>query len=234
MRDEARGDDAPEFGPKGYLPPRAAAQPEGARGDDAPEFGPKGYLPPRAAAQPEGARGDDAPEFGPKGYLPPRAAARARKIVLREPMVIGWPLAAVTAAVVLAVVGAVFLLRSGAPGAPFVAVGPPPDLSADDRVATIVVPVGGDALVVRAGGGLRTFAAPDATLRWCPESRRLESATGDVFTPEGVRLGGDGTSLAPVPSVVYEQQLYVDAEALTDPEPLPAAEEGVDPVCTAT
>ena len=222
--------DRPDPGPKGYLPPRAAATRD-TGGGDRPDPGPKGYLPPRAAATRD-TGGGDRPDPGPKGYLPPRAAARARKIVLREPMVIGWPLAALAAAVLLAVVGVVFVTRSGAPQAPFVATGPPPDLRGADRTAVVDVPgVDRDAFAVRAGGALRVFARPDAPVRWCPASRRLESPSGDVFTPEGVRIGGLGSSLAPVPSVVFEDLLYLDAEALADPQPIATSTTGAVPVC---
>ena len=59
---------------------------------------------------PERARPGD-PEYGPGGYLPSKAAGRARKIVLRAPLGIGWIVASVVLAVVIAVVGIVYFTR---------------------------------------------------------------------------------------------------------------------------
>lgn len=168
---------------------------------------------------------DERPDFGPGGYLPRRAAQRARKIVLREQMGIGWPLAAVAAAVVVAAVGVTFLLtRSQPPGPPFAAVGP---LDVADPAGVAVVQVDDpstELLVVRAGGGVRVFEAPDATVVYCPDSRRLE-APGVVWNLRGRLVGGEGQSLRPLATRIHEGQLYVDpGSAGPPPPPAPAGE----------
>jgi hypothetical protein len=169
------------------------------------------------------------PEFGPRGYLPERAARRARKIVLREQMGIGWPVAAVGAAVLVATVGVAFLLRSGPPAPPFRAAGSLTGLAtAQAQVVGLDGPEG-DVLVVRAGGGVRTFAPPPARVTWCDATRRLESSDGQVWTLDGLLVGGGGTSLQPLPSTVYDGELYVDA---TDPGPVPPPDpRGETPGC---
>jgi len=173
------------------------------------------------------------PEFGPRGYLPGRAAKRARKIVLREQMGLGWPLAAVGASLALVVVAVVFFaLRSGPPGPPFTAVGSVADFGRE-TVAVLGTDSGPPALVVRTGGALRAFAGPGEEVRWCEASRRLESEAGTVWTLEGVRVSGEpgvaGGSLAALPTAVHDGKLYV---ASTAPEaPLPAAPNGAVPRC---
>jgi hypothetical protein len=148
------------------------------------------------------------PEYGPGGYLPPKAAKRARKIILREQMGWGWPLAAVAAALVVVVAGVLFLRGfTRAPAAPFVAVGSVSD-----------VPLGGaavltademPALVVRAGGTLRAFQAQHATTVWCPESQRLESPDS-TWRLDGARTFGAGESLQPLDVEVFAGVIYVD------------------------
>ncbi|MDP8970540.1 MAG: hypothetical protein M3N52_08635 [Actinomycetota bacterium] len=159
------------------------------------------------------------PDFGPGGYLPPRASKRARKIVLREQMGIGWPLAAVVAALVVAGAGLAFLLtRAGPPEPPFLPVATVGDLEAGAAQVVEFAPTGG-LLVVRAGGRLRAFAAPPEPVAYCPESRRLESPSGDVWTLEGRLTGGDGPSLRPVVSQLFDGVLYVDPTTEFDPAP---------------
>lgn len=175
------------------------------------------------------------PDFGPRGYLPGRAAKRARKIVLREQMGLGWPLAAVCAGVALVVVAVAFVgLRSGPPGPPFASVGSVDDLGREVAIVA-TTQTGPPVLLVRAGGSLRAFVSPGEEVRWCEASRRLESDSGSVWTLEGVRVsdgaGSSEGSLAPVPTAVHDGLLYV---ASADPgAPLPAAPSGVVPVCDA-
>jgi hypothetical protein len=167
------------------------------------------------------------PEFGPGGYLPPKAAKRARKIVLREQMGWGWPLAAVAASLLVAVAGGIFLLTSNRPPqAPFVA------LTALNQVdaagaGTASAPGLSTVLVVRAGGVVRTFRMPETDVVWCSESRRLES--GDAaWNPAGAAVFGRRASLTPLRSVVFDGTVYVD------PAPLPApasAPGGAAPAC---
>jgi hypothetical protein len=171
--------------------------------------------------------GDD-PDYGPGGYLPERAAKRARKIVLREPLGKGWIVASLVGAVTLAVIGVVYVLtQTGPPGPPFEDVGAIDGF--DPRGATVVDAADRDVLVVRGAGGVQVFEAPGATVVWCRESRRLESADGRVWDASGRLRGGDGESLRPLPAEAHDGVLYVDphspAAAAT-----PSASEEV-PVC---
>lgn len=173
---------------------------------------------------------DERLDFGPRGYLPRRAAQRARKIVLREQMGLGWPVAAVAAAVVVALVGAIFLLtRSAPPGPPFVAVAP---IDAVEPGAVATFSLEGtphDVLVVRAGGGLQAFAGRTDAVVYCRESRRLE-APGRVWDLRGRLVGGDGESLRPLASRLHAGQLYVDPTSATAPAPPEPA--GETPTCS--
>ena len=160
-------------------------------------------------------------EFGPGGYLPPKASKRARKIVLREQMGRGWPLAAVLASVLVAVAGGAYLYVAGrAPAAPFVPAGAITAVPAGG--AAVLAPAGGgvDVLVVRAGGPVRAFAAPDPVPHWCAASRRLETATG-TWAADGRLVGGEGASLQPLRSTVHDGVVYVDSST-TLPAPAPA------------
>ncbi|MBW3601967.1 MAG: hypothetical protein KY434_04605 [Actinobacteria bacterium] len=172
------------------------------------------------------------PAYGPGGYLPDRAARRARKIVLRSRMGLGWPVAALLAAALVAAAGAVFLAtRAGPPGPPLVPVAPVD--AVDPRGASVLrAPDGRRVLVVRAGGGVRAFAAPEAAVAWCPASGRLESARS-VWDSGGSLLGGPGRSLRPLPAQVFAGRLYVDltsrsSRSLARPPARPA---GARPVC---
>ena len=173
----------------------------------------------------------DEPDFGPGGYLPRRAAQRARKIVLREQMSLGWPLAAVAAGVLLVAVGVAFTLaRSSPPGPPFTALG------ALDAVepGTVALLDSAEAptsvLVVRAGGGVRVFAAPQETVVYCEDSRRLE-APGVVWDLRGRLVGGNGSSLQPLAFQVHDGDLYVDPTS--NPAAPPPAPRGETPSCVS-
>lgn len=163
------------------------------------------------------------PQFGPRGYLPPRAAQRARKIILREQMGLGWPIAAALAAVVVAVVGAAFLLGGeDPPASPYVNA---TTLEAvDPRAAKVVeAPGAGPLLVVRAGGGVQVFHDAEQ-VTYCPSSRRLE-APGAVWNLRGRRVGGQGPSLQPLPVKVHDGTVYVDpTRPLPPPPPAPTGE----------
>lgn len=154
-------------------------------------------------------------EFGPGGYLPERAARRARKIVLRQPMGLAWPIAAAVVAVAVLALGLTNLLtQAGSPRAPFVAVG---QLDAtDQRGADVVALADQRILVVRGTGGIRAFSAPEGEVAYCRSSLRLEAQDGRVWTPDGRLVGGDGSSLAPHPVRVHDGVLYID------PSPGPA------------
>ena len=169
------------------------------------------------------------PEFGPGGYLPPKASKRARKIVLREQMGTGWPLAAVLAAVLVAAAGGIYLyVSSRAPAAPFVALGPVTQVEPGAAGKMVSRQAGTAAFVVRAGGAVRAFRSEPSDLSWCPQSGRIENAAS-AWTPEGRLVYGEGASLQPLRSVVYDGVVYVDAQSLLPtPPPAPGSEA---PVC---
>lgn len=176
-----------------------------------------------------GAESGSGPEYGPGGYLPERAAKRARKIVLREQMGLGWPIAALVAGIVLVGLGVVYLLAGTAPPSePFVAAGPIDEI--DPRGAATLEVGGAQVVVVRAGGGVRAFAHPGVPVRYCPASGRLESPeAGMVWTPDGRLTGGDGQSLPGLPAQVHDGELYIDP---TSPLPAPAPRaRGEQPEC---
>jgi hypothetical protein len=168
-------------------------------------------------------------EYGPSGYLPQRAAKRARKIVLRERMSLGWPLAALAAAAVIAVAGVLFLLTwSSLPPPPWRAAGP---LSAVDEAT--VVPVSGldhGVLIVRAGGGLLAFAAPSDPVAYCVPSGHLESAAGTVWGLDGRLLSGQLSeqSLRRIPVQVFDGTVYVNP---TVGNALPSRAGTAAPIC---
>lgn len=171
--------------------------------------------------------GDAGAEFGPRGYLPPRAAARARKIVLREPLGLAWVVASVLAGIALLGLGAAFLwTQSQPPSEPFVTAGALEQV--DPRGATQVEAGGIDAVVVRGGGGLRAFAAPDGEIAWCAESRRLEGAAGQVWERDGRLVGGAGSSLTPLRFEVHDGELYIDPTPLESRTP---DDRGEQPAC---
>ena len=167
------------------------------------------------------------PEFGPRGYLPERAAKRARKIVLREQMGSGWPLAALVAAAVVAVAGVWYVVTAtGAPSAPYVAVSELTAIEAGTAATFATEPGQPDVLVVRAAGGVQAFVAPEGgEVAFCAESGRLESSERTVWTPDGRLVGGDGASLAPLSVRVYDGAVYVDpSTAQQPPDPTPRGE----------
>lgn len=170
-----------------------------------------------------------APEYGPAGYLPERAARRARKVILRGRMGLGWPLAAVAAGTLVLVAGVAFLLtRTAPPGPPYAPLVAIDDV--DPRAASVVPGAGREFVVVRAGGGVRVFRAPGPAVAYCPVSRRLEAADGTVWALSGRVVGGPGGSLAPVPAQVFRGTLYVDpARQLPPPSPQPG---DAAPACT--
>lgn len=171
--------------------------------------------------------GDQHPDYGPGGYLPPRAAKRARKIILREPMGLQWPVAALVAGLLVLVAGGVLLAsRTGPPGPPFVAVG---ELARIDPRGVGELPLGdgrGDVLVVRAAGALSVFRSPATRVRWCPDPARLVGVDGRAaWQPDGRLVAGSGGSLARLPAAVHDGVLYVDLSASgSRPAPAPRGE----------
>lgn len=182
--------------------------------------------PPGSAQAPRSAEAD----YGPRGYLPERAAKRARKIILREQMGLQWPLAAAVAAVVVLVVGAVYLwTRTGPPGPPYVAAGAIAEVEPRGAATTTAGDL--EVLVVRAGGGVRVFTGDVIDVTTCPATRRLTDAEGTVYSATGQALGR-GESLQPVPSTVYDGVLYVAVDpAVWPPAPPTAAGGSVDMSC---
>ena len=170
------------------------------------------------------------PEFGPGGYLPPKASKRARKIVLREQMGQGWPLAAIAAAVLVAGAGLVYVLTANRPpGEPFVPVGALTEVPAGQ--ADTLASEGAEALIVRAGGAVRAFRAEPDGVAWCAESRRLETPAA-AWTPDGRVVYGDAESLTPLPTTVFDGEIYIDpTRELESPPPARGSE---PPVCTKT
>lgn len=148
-------------------------------------------------------------DFGPGGYLPPRAAKRARKIVLRRQMGLQWPIAAVVAgALILAVIIPLVWSAQQPPRAPYVPAGPLSaiDASADGRLMV----EGTDVLILRGGGVLQAFVEVPADARYCPESRRIESIDGQVWTTQGRLIAGEGPSLDQVKVLAHDDTLYID------------------------
>lgn len=181
-----------------------------------------------STTDPTASAGVDDAEFGPSGYLPARAANRARKIVLRERMGLHWPVAAVVAGVlILAVMIPAVLLTTGGPEAPFEVVGPLEEVPADGDA--LVEVAGRSVLLVRGGGVLAALADPPEGARFCASSRRIESPDGDVWTLQGRRVGGDAASLAVLPSIAYEGEVWVDPTA--EPAVADPAPGQVDPAC---
>lgn len=167
------------------------------------------------------------PEYGPPGYLPERAARRARKIVLREQMGRGWPLAAIVAGVVVAGAGLLFVVSaSRPPGPPYEAVAPIAEVEAG--AADVLPAPSGELLVVRRGA-VRAFAAPEGEVAWCANSGRIEADDGRVWAADGRLVGGDGRSLQPLRSTVFDGTLYVDPTARL-PVPTPD-QRGERPAC---
>lgn len=175
---------------------------------------------------------DESPEFGPSGYLPERASRRARKIVLRAPLGLQWVVGSLVVGVVLVVAGLLVLGDEGPPPAPFAPVATLDDVTAAEVVALPAPPDGdGRLLVVAVGGAPRAFLAPEGTTpAWCDASGLLESADGSTWRPTGRGTGGT-PSLVPLPAVVHDDRVHVDA---TSPGQAAAPDEaGPDPACDA-
>ena len=168
------------------------------------------------------------PDYGPQGYLPPKAAKRARKIMLREPLGLTWVVASVIAALVLVGVGIAYLVVwTGPPGPPHEQVAPVE--AVDPRGAEQFDAGAVDVLIVRGGGGVHAFLAPEAPATWCQESGRIEATDGQVWEISGRLVGGEGSSLQRVPVEAHDGVLYVDPTAPSAP-PAPANGDE-DPVC---
>lgn len=149
-----------------------------------------------------------APDPGPRGYLPPKAAKRARKIVLRSEMGLGWPLAAVGASALVAVAGGAYLVdRSGPPDPPAVVVAALADVPADEALAATAA--GADIVVARTGTRVRAYRAPGVAVRWDASCRALIAEDGGQWSADGEPLS-DAAPLTPLPTTVYGGDVYVD------------------------
>jgi hypothetical protein len=143
-------------------------------------------------------------------------------VVLRAPLGLQWVVASLAFGVVVLIAGVVFLTRSGAPEAPWVAIGALDGLGD----ATLVDSV--DSYVVTVGGPVLAFAdAGERGLTWCPTSRRLQGRGGEVWSVTGRGLGV--ASLPRHPVTVHDGTVYVDP-TVTDPGPRPA-DRSEAPVC---
>jgi hypothetical protein len=165
---------------------------------------------------------DERPEFGPSGYLPERASKRARKIVLRAPLGLQWPIAALVAGLVVVLAGVLFLRGGDAPPPePWVAVGEVADIGASRSLEDL------DVLLVGAGGRLRAFADA-AEVGYCEPTNRLEAPDGRVWSLTGRGLGGT-PSLDEHPSLVQDGTAYLDPSR-TVPGP-PGSDDTVETGC---
>jgi hypothetical protein len=164
------------------------------------------------------------PEFGPRGYLPERASKRARKIVLRAPLGLQWIVASAVAGLVVVVAGVLLLTRGGgAPGPPFVELGPVGDVA-----GTVAYDDRHEVLLVGLGGRIRAFDAPPE-VDYCEASRRLEAPDGRVWSLTGRGTGGV-PSFAERPTTTSDGLLYLDPTAAAPP-PVPTSD-AIEPGCS--
>ena len=174
---------------------------------------------------------DERPDYGPRGYLPERAAKRARKIVLREQLGVGWIVASVIAGIVLLVVGGLFAWWSlGPPRGAYTAVLPIAQLPQESAVQAQAE--GLDILVVRARGRLVAFRAPPVEVAYCRQSGHLEGVDGTVWDLDGARVSHpEGLpSLLPLDVTVHAGEVYVVPRA--EGSAPPPRDAGLAPVCT--
>jgi nitrite reductase/ring-hydroxylating ferredoxin subunit len=129
--------------------------------------------------------------------------------VLRELLGLGWVIAAVAAGLLLLGAGGWFVrAQLGPPRPPFVQA---TTLAEVEAASVAWVEADEEAvLVVRAGGRVRAFQAPDAAVIYCPASGHLEGADGTVWALDGGRLSVHGEPLAALPVEIYRDTVYVD------------------------
>jgi hypothetical protein len=142
-------------------------------------------------------------------YLPPRAA-RARKLILRRRLGLGWVLAAAAFGVVILLAGGLLLARGGRPGPPFVRVAPLAALPAG-AVTQAAGPAGQGVVVDRRGGGVRALLAPAGP---CPVTGAgagyARPCTGERWSPTGAPVEGGAAALRPLPTAFAHGDLYVN------------------------
>ena len=151
---------------------------------------------------------------GRVAYLPPRAA-RARKLILRSQLGRGWIIASALFGVVILAAGALFLVRGGRPGPPWVRVAPVSALPAG--TATEVAGPAGQVVVVDRRGELRAFLAPPGACPVRPAgSGFARPCAGQRWDASGSPASElrDGQEAPPplrqVPAAVAGGDLYVD------------------------
>jgi hypothetical protein len=144
-------------------------------------------------------------------YLPPRAA-KARKLILRRRLGLGWILAAAVFGLVILVAGGLLVARGGRPGPPFTRVAPVAALPAG--AVTEVPGPGGRLVVDRRGGRLRAFLAPPGR---CPVEAAgagfARRCSGERWTAAGTPAAGGEDAPPPlrrVPALFARGDLYVD------------------------
>jgi len=152
---------------------------------------------------------------GRVAYLPPRAA-RARKLILRSQLGRGWIVASALFGIVILAAGALFLVRGGRPGPPFVRVAPLSALPAG-AVTEVAGPPGRVVVVDRRDGGLRALLGAPGP---CPVAAAgggfARPCTGERWDAAGAPAAGrrDGreapAALRQVPVSLAGGQLYVD------------------------
>jgi hypothetical protein len=144
-------------------------------------------------------------------YLPPRAA-RARKLILRRRLGLGWVLAPALFGVVILVAGGLLLAGGGRPGAPWVRVAPLAGLDAGG-VTSVSAPGNRVVVVDLRGGGVRAFEATPGPSR-CPigasGSGFARPCTHERWTAAGAPAGKATAPLRQVPTMLAKGDLYVD------------------------
>jgi hypothetical protein len=161
---------------------------------------------------------------GRVAYLPPRAA-RARKLILRSQLGLGWIVASALFGLVILVAGVLFLTRGSHPGPPWARVAPLSSLPVG-AVTEVAGPAGATGRVVvvdRRGGEPRAFLAPAGP---CPVAAAgggfARPCAGQRWDADGAPTSGRGAGeeapppLRRVPARFAGGDLYVDPDGAAD------------------
>ena len=144
-------------------------------------------------------------------YLPPRAA-KARKLILRRRLGLGWILAAAVFGLVILVAGGLLVARGGRPGPPWARVAPVAALPAG-AVTEVPGPVG-RVVVDRRGGQVRAFlVAPGRCPVEAAGAGFARRCAGERWTAAGAPAAGGEDAPPPlrrVPASFARGDLYVD------------------------
>ncbi len=146
-------------------------------------------------------------------YLPPRAA-RARKLILRSQLGLPWIVAAALFGVVILAAGAVFLVRGGRPGAPWVELAPLARFP-DGAVGEAAFRAGQVVVVDRRDGTLRAFAIEPGACPVVAAGRGFarpcsEQAWDGAGRPHDGAGGVAAPAMRPLPVQVAGGDLYVN------------------------